>query len=114
MFALIARVKNLLLTPGTEWEAIAREPAEPVKLVVRYVIPLVLIPTLAIIIGLSVLGVQVGGQQRRAPIIEVGLSAVLFFTLSILAVFVFASVINWLAPRFGAAKNFRQAVKGSA
>lgn len=114
MFALIARVKNLLLSPGSEWEAIAREPAEPGKLVVRYVIPLVLIPTLAIVVGLSVLGVQVGGQVRRAPVIEVGLSAALFFTLSILAVFVFASVIDWLAPRFGAAKSYRQAFKVSA
>ncbi len=114
MFALIARVKNLLLTPGSEWEVIAREPTEPGKLVVRYVIPLVLIPTLAIVIGLSVLGVQVGGQRTRAPILDVGLSAVLFFTLSVLAVFVFACVINWLAPRFGAAKNFQQAFKVSA
>lgn len=114
MFALIARVKNLLLTPGSEWDVIAREPAEPGKLLVRYVVPLILIPTLAIVIGLSVLGVQVGGQHRRAPIIEVGLSAALFFTLSILAVFVFASVINWLAPRFGATRNYRQAFKVSA
>ncbi len=114
MFALIARVKNLLLTPGTEWEAIAREPAEPGKLVVRYVIPLALIPTLAMVIGLSVLGVSVGGEQRRAPIIDVGVSAALFFTLSVLAVFVFASVINWLAPRFGATRDYRQAFKVSA
>jgi hypothetical protein len=114
MFALIARVKNLLLTPGTEWDVIAREPVEPGKLVVRYVIPLVLIPTLAIVVGLSVLGVQVGGQQKRAPVLDVGLSAALFFTLSVLAVFAFASVINWLAPRFGAGKNYRQAFKVSA
>ncbi|RYG30931.1 MAG: YIP1 family protein [Burkholderiales bacterium] len=114
MFALIARVKNLLLTPGAEWDVIAREPDEPGKLLVRYVIPLVLIPTLAIVIGLSVLGVEIAGEQRRAPLLEVGLSSALFFTLSILAVFVFANVINWLAPRFGATRNYRQAFKVAA
>ncbi len=114
MRGLIARVKNLLLTPRTEWDVIAAEPAEPGRLLVRYVIPLVLIPTLAIVVGLSVLGVEIAGQQTRAPLLEVGISSALFFTLSILAVFLFASVINWLAPRFGANRDYRKAFKVAA
>lgn len=114
MFALIARVKNLLLSPGTEWDAIDREDVAPGRLARTYVAPLVAIPAVAIVVGLSVLGVQVGGQQHRAPILEVALSAFLFFTLSIIAVFVFAKVIDWLAPRFGGQKSYRQAFKVSA
>lgn len=114
MFALIGRVKNLLLSPGTEWDVIDREATTPGRLLARYVIPLAAIPTIAIVIGLSVLGVQVGGQWHRAPFLEVSLSALLFFALSIAGVFVFAKVIDWLAPRFGAVRNYTQAFKLSA
>jgi hypothetical protein len=114
MFALIARVKNLLLSPGTEWDVIDREVAGPPRIALAYVAPLVAIPTIAIVVGLSVLGVQIGGEWHRAPLLEVSLSALLFFILSIAGVFLFAVVINWLAPRFGAARNYRQAFKVSA
>lgn len=114
MFALIARVKNLLLSPGTEWDVIDRETTTPGRLVMRYVAPLAAIPTIAIVIGLSVLGVQVGGQWHRAPLLEVALSALLFFALSIAGVCVFAKVIDWLAPRFGAVRSYTQAFKLSA
>lgn len=114
MFALIARVRNLLLSPATEWDVIDGEVIEPGKLLARYVIPLAAIPTIAIVIGLSVLGVQIGGEWHRAPLLEVALSAVLFFTLSIIGVFVFAKVIDWMAPAFGAPRSFRQAFKVSA
>jgi hypothetical protein len=114
MLALIARVKNLLLTPGPEWEVIDREEADPRRLTLRYVAPLAVIPTIAIIIALAVVGVQAGGVFHRAPIIGVLLSSLIFFILTIAAVFIFAHIINWLAPRFGAGRNYRQAFKVSA
>lgn len=114
MLALIARVKNLLLTPGPAWEAIDREETDPRRLAIRYVAPLAAIPTLAIIIALAVVGVQAGGDWHRAPIVSVLLSALVFFALTIGAVFVFAHFVNWLAPRFAAERNFRQAFKVSA
>lgn len=114
MLALIVRVKNLLLTPAPEWEAIDREDADPRRLALTYVAPLALIPTLAIVVALAVVGVQAQGDWHRAPIVSVLLSALIFFILTIAAVFVFAHVINWLAPRFGAARNYRQAFKASA
>ena len=42
------------------------------------------------------------------------LSAFIFFVLTIVAVFAFAALINWLAPRFGAENNYQQAFKLSA
>lgn len=114
MLALITRVKNLLLTPGAEWEVIDREDIAPRRLALRYVAPLAAIPALAIIIALAIVGVQVGGEWYRAPWLSVVLSALVFYLLSIAGVFAFAWLINVLAPRFSAAKNYRQAFKLAA
>ena len=105
MLALIARVKNLLLQPATEWDVIDREEVEPRRLALRYVAPLAAIPTLAIIVALAVVGVQAGGEWVRAPILGVLLSAFIFFVMTIGGVFAFATIINWLAPRFGAPRR---------
>lgn len=114
MLALIARVRKLLLSPAAEWDVIAAEPAEPRRLALSYVAPLAAIPAIATIVALAVLGVQAGGQLYRAPLLQVSLSAGLFFVLTIGAVFVFAAVIDWLAPRFGGERSYRQAFKVSA
>ena len=114
MKAFIARVSNLLLSPQTEWDVIDKEEAEPKKLVLRYVAPLAAIPAIAIVVGLSVVGVEVNGNHYRAPILEVVASALLFYALTVAGVFVFAHLINWIAPRFGAERSYRQAFKVSA
>ena len=67
MANLVARVKNLLLSPNAEWDAIGLEAAEPRKLILGYVIPLSALPALATVFGLSVLGVDVEGETIRAP-----------------------------------------------
>lgn len=114
MLALIARVKNLLLQPATEWDAIDREEVDPRRLTLRYVAPLAVIPTIAIIVALAVVGVQADGEWVRAPLLGVVLSAVIFFIMTIAGVFAFAGIINWLAPRFGGERNYKQAFKLSA
>lgn len=114
MLALIARVKNLLLSPGAEWDVIAAEVVAPRRLALRYVAPLSAIPAIAIVIALSVIGVEAAGEVYRAPILGVLLSAALFFFLSIGGVYAFAAIINWLAPRFGGENSYRQAFKVSA
>jgi hypothetical protein len=114
MASLIARVKNLLLSPKTEWDVIGLEQAEPRKVVLGYVAPLAAMPAAAMAIGLSVLGVEVAGERYRAPILIVAASSAAFFLLTIAAVYAFAFVIDWLAPRFGAERNYRQAFKVAA
>ncbi|MEQ1783732.1 MAG: Yip1 family protein, partial [Hyphomonadaceae bacterium] len=90
------------------------EEVEPRRLALRYVAPLAVIPTAAIIVALAVVGVQADGGWVRAPVLGVALSALIFFVMTIAGVFAFAAIINWLAPRFGAEKNYRQAFKLSA
>jgi hypothetical protein len=110
MAALIARVKNLLLSPRTEWDVIDDEETAPRKLVLTYVAPLAAIPTIAFVVGLSVLGFQGG----RADPILLSASAGLFYVLTIGGVFAFAWLINWLAPRFGGQSSYQQAFKIAA
>ena len=113
MANLVARVKNLLLSPNTEWDAIGLEAAEPRKLIVGYVIPLAALPALATVFGLSVLGVEVEGETVRAPWMWMLASAALFFVMSVLGVLLFALLINALAPTFSAERNYVQALKVS-
>jgi hypothetical protein len=114
MKALVARVKDLLLSPAAEWDVIDKEDTAPVALAVRYVAPLVVAPVVAMVVGLSVVGVRVGGDVHRAPLMWVSLSGLLFFALAIAAVFAFALLLDWLAPRFGAPRNYQRAFKVSA
>jgi hypothetical protein len=114
MMASLRRVANLLIAPAAEWTVIDREEVAPTRLALTYVAPLALIPTAAIIVALALLGVQAGGQLHRAPLLDVSISAALFFVLTVGGVFLFALVVDWLAPRFGGARNYRQAFKVSA
>jgi len=114
MMATLRRVANLLIAPAAEWAIIDGEDTKPSRLALTYVAPLALIPALAIVVALSLIGVQAGGQLHRAPLLGVSISAALFFVLTIAGVYTFAAVVNWLAPRFGAQRNYRQAFKVSA
>jgi Yip1-like protein len=114
MKALIARVKNLLLSPGSEWDVIDTETDGPRRLALGYVTPLATLPVIATIIGLAIVGVEIGGAFYRAPAVGVVLSSLLFFALTILGVFLFALIVNWLAPRFGGQASYRQAFKVAA
>ena len=114
MLALIRRVWNLLLSPSAEWDAIDREAVPLRQLALGYVVPLAAIPTIATIIGLSVLGVEAGGEFIRAPFFGVVVSSLLFFVLAVAGVFVFALILDWLARRFGGERSYAQAFKLSA
>lgn len=107
---LIGRVQRLLLSPKTEWDAIDRETVDPQSLVVGYVAPLAAIPAVATIIGMGIIGV---GSVRLGFGTAIGM-ALTQFVMTIVMVFVFAFIINALAPTFGAQKNFNQALKVTA
>jgi hypothetical protein len=106
MFSLIARVKNLLLSPRTEWDVIDREESGARGLMVGFVAPLAAVPIIAFVIGFIVVGV--------VDVVMLIASAALFYVLTLAGVFVFAWLINWLAPRFGGQKSYRQAFKVAA
>ena len=54
--ALVDRVKNILLTPKTEWEVIERETTPTASLITGYVLPLAGVAALATFIGYCLVG----------------------------------------------------------
>lgn len=105
---LIARIKNILLTPATEWQVIATEPTSASAIYLGYVAPLVAISVLATFIGQSTVGLPVLGRVGIAVSFA---HAILSFLLSFLSVFLIALIVDLLAPAFGGQRDSLAALK---
>jgi hypothetical protein len=101
---MLKRVKSILLTPRLEWPVIAREKSEASVLFIRYVAVLALIPALARFVGTSLIG-------GYAPISSSLAGALVIYLSGFAVVYGLALIIDALAPRFGARKNFPAALK---
>ncbi len=105
---LIGRVRNILLSPATEWPVIASEPSSPGALYLRWVAPLVAIGVVATFIGHTLVGLPLIGRVG----IGVGLAhAVFSYALSFLGVFLIALIVDLLAPSFGGTRDALAALK---
>jgi len=109
---IVKRVKGILLIPETEWLTIEHEPGTPANLFPEYVVYLAAIPAIAGFIGASVIGVSVPGLGTiRVPLFAGLLGAVIGYLMSFVVVYVVAVIVDLLAPKFGAQKNFPNALK---
>ena len=106
------RVRNILLTPTTEWPTIAEETTPNGTVVTGYVMPLAAIGAIAGFIGGSLVGMSVPFLGRYRVPITAGLTGAVFtFIFAIVGVFILAFIINALAPTFGAQKDSNKAFK---
>lgn len=104
--SLVDRAKNMILTPKTEWAVVAGEEPNTAKIVTGYVIPLLLIPTVAGFIGWGFVGV---GFIKS---VNWGIyQAVTQFLLGLLGVYLTAFVVNALAPSFQSEKNMGRSMQ---
>jgi hypothetical protein len=102
--ALFDRAKNILLSPKTEWQTISTETETPHSLLMKYVIPMALIPAIALFIGYGFIGFDV--IVARISGISWGVEmAVISFVSSIIGYYISTYVIDGLAPNFGSEKN---------
>jgi hypothetical protein len=110
--ALVDRVKNILLTPKTEWEVIAGETTPTAALITGYVLPLAGLAALATFIGYCLVGTTLPfvGTYRMSIPWGIGV-AVWHIVGAVIGVFVLGLIIDALAPSFGAQKNNAQALK---
>ncbi len=103
---LFDRAKNIIISPKNEWEVVANEEPNTQQIIVGYVFPMALVPTIAIIIGWGLIGVL--GFKSFDFGIAMGLVILLN---ALISVFVAAFVIDALAPSFGSQKNLGRAVQ---
>jgi hypothetical protein len=112
---LLARIKNIVLSPNTEWPVIAAEPTTVPQLYVGYVMPLALLAALIGFLRMSVLGVDLGvGSSFRMPISSGLTYTVMMLVSALFGVFLVGLIINALAPTFSGTKDQRQALKVAA
>lgn len=109
--SLVDRVKNILMTPKTEWPRIDPEPATVQGLYTGYVMILAAIPPLASLIGQQLIGVSVLGVTYKPAIsYSVGFAAITY-VMSLITVYVLGLIIDALAPSFGGTKDSLKAFK---
>ena len=103
---LVDRVKNIIMTPKTEWPVIAAEEANPTAILTGYVIPLAAVPAVATVIGTGL----IGGPFGASLTFGIGTGIVTFIT-AVAGVYLTALVMDYLAPNFGSQKNFGRALQ---
>lgn len=94
--AIVDRVKNILLSPQTEWPAIAAESATVQSVLTGYVLLLAAIGPVAI--AIRYFGIGIAG-------------AIVTYVMSLVSLFVISWIVDVLAPNFGGEKNFVQSFK---
>lgn len=118
--SLVDRVKNLLLSPKTEWPKIDGEPATVQGLFTGYVMILAAIPAIAMALMLflfvprgsvAVAGIAVSYGISTTSIIA---AALIQYVLSLVSVYVMGLIIDGLAPSFGSTKDPLKAMKVAA
>lgn len=111
---LIERVKNILVTPKTEWEKINSEEQTMSAVLMGYVVPLALIGTVAAFIGYGFIGINVGFGFRIKGIDWGIYEAITRFVAAIVAVVGSAFVIDMFAPTFKSEKNLNKSAQLAA
>ncbi len=107
---LIQRVKNILMTPKTEWPVIDAEPATIGGIYRNYVMILAAIPPVCLLIGLLVFGMPYFAFPMGYLIGQ----AVLTYVMALIGCYVLALIIEALAPSFGGTKDRVKAFKVAA
>ena len=110
--AMVDRVKNILLTPKSEWSVISGETTSTADLLKGYVAPLAAIPAICGFVGMTFIGV--GGFLGVTVRMGIGYTlvhAILSYVMAFIGVIVVGHIVDALAPTFGGTKNLQQATK---
>jgi Yip1 domain len=108
----VQRLKNILLTPKTEWPVIESEQTSPGQLLVGYAMPFTALMAVLSFIRMSVIGIRVPfGDVIRTPVTAGITYAVVTFVMGLIGVYLLALIVNAWAPTFGAPRDQRQALK---
>lgn len=101
---LVARAKNIVTAPKTEWSVIASEATSPGTLFSGYVAPLAAIPPVATIIG----NLLFGRAMTFGESVAVG---IIGFVIALVGVWVLGLIASKIAPSFGGKDDLTQGLK---
>lgn len=108
---IIARVKEILLTPKQTWPVIETEETSTAALYTQYIMILAAIQAVAGFIGMSLFGISGFGVTVRLPLMTGLIQMVLGYGLTLAMVYVVALIADALAPSFGGQKKPMNALK---
>lgn len=112
---LIKRVKNILLSPKSEWPVIAAEQDSVAGLYRNYIVILAALTPVATFIGLLLFGISI----PLVGTIHIGFGTlitqlILSYVMALAMAYIMALIINILADTFGGQQNLVQALKAAA
>lgn len=107
---IVQRVINIITKPKQEWQVIAGEQPNTMKLIGGYAFVLALIPAISAFIKYGIIGITFMGYTSRS--ISSGIQTGLIQLVSaIIGVYLLAWVIDLLAPSFDSEKNFGRSLQ---
>ncbi|MFZ4707268.1 MAG: YIP1 family protein [Bacteroidales bacterium] len=107
---LMQRVIGIIIKPKQEWNVIAGEQPNVMKLIGGYALILALIPAVSAFIKYGIIGFSFMGYTSRS--ISSGIQTGLIQLLSaVIGVYLLAWVIDLLAPSFDSEKNFGRSLQ---
>lgn len=107
---LVTRVKNILITPKTEWYEIDAEETSIAQIYMGYVIPLMGLSAIAGLIG-AILNLVIGGTFTTLSFLIVLVTLLLSFVVGLGILYLLALIVDKLAPTFEASPHMPSAFK---
>lgn len=110
---IVPRIKNILMEPNQEWDAIQREDLTAREVYTRYLFAAAAIPALAHFVGqiISMYSTQLPINEMPFGISKAVGRVALYYVLWLGSVYVTAFLINQLTPTFHSTTNLDNAVK---
>ncbi len=112
MSKLVERAQRILMSPKTEWPVIAAEPETTAGLYTNYILIVAALGPIAMFLKTTLIGTQLPFLGTFRLDMGTGLiQLVMTYILGLVSVYVFALIINALAPTFGGQKDSLQSLK---
>jgi hypothetical protein len=109
---IVQRVQSIILKPKEEWVKIKAEPATVAGLFTSYAMILAAIPAVCQFLGNILVGRRLPMIGRyRWPVGNALGNAIVSYIFALATVYLFALIINELAPNFASTKNMTSALK---
>jgi Yip1 domain len=113
--SLVDRAKNILISPKTEWDVIARENATIGGLFTGYAIPMSVLPVIGSVVAMGLLGIGVGafatlGMGSIGVGMALGMAAV-GLVISLILLYAMSFIVNAVSPNFNGKSDLASATK---